>query len=58
MVIKKATQNYITIDSDIKDAKFLCQCIELGLNNIPMKVEDRTRLRNFLLYLQELTNKI
>lgn len=57
MVIKKETQNYITIEVDKKDAAFLCQCMDMGLKNIPMAIEDHTRINNFLLYLWELSNK-
>lgn len=48
MIIKNETQNYITIESDKKDAEFLFQALNIGIQNIQVPQEDRLRFINFI----------
>ncbi len=56
MIIKNETQNYITIESDKKDAEFLFQALSLGIQSIQVPKEDRLRFINFIKDLGERLN--
>lgn len=53
MIIKNETQNYITIESDKKDAEFLLQSLSIGIQNIQVPQEDKLRFVNFIKDLDE-----
>ena len=57
MIIKKEGKEFITIDTDRKDAIFLLNCINLGLNSIQLNKEDVTRYISFLQHLKEVVDK-
>ena len=56
MIIKNETQNYITIESDKKDAEFLFQALNIGIQSIQVPQEDRLRFINFIKDLGERLN--
>ena len=48
MVIKNETQNFITIDTTKEDAVFLFHSLNLGIQNIPLNNDTRTRMISFI----------
>lgn len=53
MIIKNETQNYLTIETDKKDAYFLFNAINLGIQGIQLDNETRLRMINFAKDLAE-----
>lgn len=57
MHIKNCNKNskFISIEMERNDLYFMINCLQLGMQNIPMNNEDKTRLISFL---NELKNSL
>ena len=57
MHIKSCNKNstFISIEMERNDLYFMINCLQLGMQNIPMNNEDKTRLISFL---NELKNSL
>lgn len=48
MIIKNEGKEFITIESTREDALFILNSLILGIQNINVNQEDRTRFKNFI----------
>lgn len=54
MYISKNGKEFLTIEMDNHDSVYLFNCLALGLQNIPVADEDRTRYKSFVNQLKEI----